>query len=214
MVLLIIAAVVVVGWIAWAAYYFPKKRKEAFIKTADRLGLELVFDLPSQDWDRLSKFEIYKKNSKSRRVKFAIVAETELTRITVFEYSYVVDSGESSSSRISVVKLVRDPRLQIPPLSLSRKTWASALAKLVGLQFIEFPEDQEFNSRYLIRGESEEDVRRFLDERRRKALLELPLVALEGGSDQFIAIHPDLWLQPSEIEGRFAESLAILKAFL
>jgi len=214
MVLIFMTSFVVIGSIAWAVYYFPKKRKEAFVKTADRLGLELVFDLPSQDWDRLSKFQIYKKNSKSRRVKFAIVAETELTRITVFEYSYVVDSGESSSSHISVVKLVRDPRLQIPQMSLAKRSWASALAKLVGFQFIEFPEDREFNSRYLIRGESEEQVREFLDERRRQALLELPLVSLEGDSDQFVAIHPNLWLQPSEIEGRFAESLAILKAFL
>lgn len=212
--LLIIGFLLVVAIIAWAGYYLPKKRKEAFIKVVESLGLEPSFDLSQQDWERLLRFEFCKKHNKPQKVKYAVVAETDTTRVIVCEYSYVVDSGEHSSSKMSTILLVFDNRLQIPQFSLARKTWTSSLAKLVGYRFVEFPEDQAFNSFYLVRGEPEEPLREYLNPMRREALLNASLVAFEGRNDGFIVLYPDRWLQPTEIKARLGESLMVLRAVL
>ena len=212
--LLIFGFLFVVAIIAWAGYYLPKKRREAFIKAVESLGLEPSFDLSQQDWERLLQFEFCRKHNKSRKVKYAVVAETDSTRVIVCEYSYIIDNGENSSYKTSTVLLVFDNRLQIPQFSLARKTWTSSLAKLAGYRFMEFPEDQAFNSFYLVRGESEESLREYLNQQRREALFNASLVAFEGRNDGFIVLYPDRWLQPSEIKARLGESLTVLKAVL
>ncbi|MCE2799280.1 MAG: hypothetical protein LW724_06955 [Planctomycetaceae bacterium] len=212
--LIIIGVVAIVGLAIWGDAHYQKKRREAFAKTAQALGVELFFDLSEQDWDAFEQFELYRKRGRSQKVPFALVAETDTTRITVCEYTYVVSHGKSSSKHTVTVLLVRDGRLNIPPFTLSQRTWSASLAKFVGYRFIEFPEDPEFNSLYLIRGDSPEDIREFLTGDRRKQFTSNSVISFEGMGDSFIVIDPGHRLNPSEAESRFAQSLAVLKGML
>lgn len=211
-IILAVGAVVIIANLV--SNHFKQKRNEALAKRAQALGLEFYSDLPEADWDRLEEFELYKKHGSSQRVGMALAAETDDTRVTVCEYTYVVGSGKNKSSRTSVVLLVTDRRLNIPQIVLARKSWTASLAKLVGYRYIEFPEDPDFNACYLVRGESEESVREYLHEHRRKQLVLQQLESFEGYRDSFIVVHPGVWLQPSEIDARLSQSLAILKAIL
>lgn len=211
-IVLVLGAVVIIANLI--SNHFKRKRNEAFAKRAQALGLELYSDLPEADWDRLEEFELYKKHGGSQRVGLALAAETDDTRVTICEYTYTVGSGKNKSSRTSVVLLVTDRRLNIPQMVLARKTWTASLAKLVGYRYIEFPDDPDFNACYLVRGESEDSVRSYLQETRRKQLTQLQLESFEGLGDSFIVVHPGLWLQPLEIEARLSQSLAILKSIL
>jgi hypothetical protein len=180
--------------------------------------VEIHFDLPQEDWDRIERFDLYKSKGRKHTVDLALVAQTDSTRITVCEYKIVVNAGKNSSSTTSIVLLVWDPRLDAPPLSLQQKTWNASLSasvsKWFGFQFIEFPEDPEFQSRYLIRGESEEALRAFLTAERREGLIRNSVPAFEACGDCLIVVHHHLRLQPYKIEDRFAEALAVLNSIL
>jgi hypothetical protein len=212
--LIIVGVVAIVGLAIWVDVYYRKKRREAFASAAQALGVDLFFDLPEQDWAILEKFELYRKRGRSQKVRFALVAETDKTRITVCEYTYVVSTGKNSTTYTSTVLLVRDGRLNIPTFTLSQRSWSASLAKLVGYRFIEFPEDPEFNSLYLIRGDSSEAIREFLTAERRKHLISNSVKSFEGMGDSFIVVDQGRWLNPSEAESRFAQSLAILNGIL
>jgi hypothetical protein len=214
---MIVFAVCVFALIAGISHTYNKKRREAFTKIAEQLGVEIHFDLPQEDWDRIERFDLYKSKSRKHTVGLAFVAQTDSTRITVCEYTIVVNASDDSSVS-SIVLLVWDPRLDAPALSLQQKTWNASLSasvsKWFGYQFIEFPEDPEFQSRYLVRGESEEALKAFLTADRREGLIRLSVPNFEACGDCMIVVHHNLRLQPYKIEDRFAEALAVLNSLL
>jgi hypothetical protein len=203
-------------WIVlfWGNSYYQKKRRDAFAKAAEALGLECYFDLTKKDWLRLEQFELYKKRGRSQSVGIAVVAETDSTRMTVCEYTYVVSNGKQTSRHTSTVQLVVDPILSIPKLAIERRSWTAALSKIFGYRYIEFPEDPNFNNRYLVRGTSEDEIRAFLTDRRRSALIDNFVEGFEGTEACFMIVNPGVWLQPSDLEPRFAQALAVLNGIL
>lgn len=216
--LIIASAIGVIALIVLGNGWYIKKRREAFTKAAEQLGVEIHFDLPQEDWDRIERFDLYKSKGRKHTVDLAFVAQTDSTRITVCEYTIVVNTGKNSSSATSIVLLVWDPRLDAPALSLQQKTWNASLSasvsKWFGFTFIEFPEDPEFQSRYLIRGESEEALRAFLTAERREGLVRNSVPAFEACGDCLIVVHNNLRLQPYKIQDRFAEALAVLNSLV
>jgi hypothetical protein len=215
--LMIVFVVCVFALIAGISHKYNKKRREAFTKIAEQLGLEIHFKLPQEDWDRIERFDLYKSKSRKHTVGLAFVAQTDSTRITVCEYTIVVNASDDSSVS-SIVLLVWDPRLDAPALSLQQKTWNASLSasvsKWFGYQFIEFPEDPEFQSRYLVRGESEEALKVFLTTDRREGLIRNSVPNFEACGDCMIVVHHHLQLQPPKIQDRFAEALAVLNSLV
>ena len=216
--LMIVFAVCVFALIAAISHTYNKKRREAFTKIAEQLGVEIHFKLPQEDWDRIERFDLYKSKSRKHTVGLAFVAQTDSTRITVCEYNIVVNASDDSSVVPSIVLLVWDPRLDAPALSLQQKTWNASLSasvsKWFGYQFIEFPEDPEFQSRYLVRGESEEALKAFLTADRREGLIRNSVPYFEACGDCMIVVHHHLQLQPPKIQDRFAEALAVLNSLV
>ena len=202
----------VVGLISLASSVQARRRKEALVKRAEELGLEVFFDLPERDWDRLEEFQLYKNHGRSQRVVLAVIAETQTTRVVVCEYTSVVGSGKNKSTQPAVVLMVTDGGLDLPQMVVGPRRWTAWIAKWMGHRYIEFPEDVDFHSRYLVRGESQEDVRAYLDEARRRKLVEISLDSFETLGDTFIVIHRGLRLRASEIENRIGESLRVLHA--
>jgi len=216
--LMIVFAVCVFALIAGISHTYNKKRREAFTKIAEQLGLEIHFKLPQEDWDRIERFDLYKSKSRKHTVGLAFVAQTDSTRITVCEYNIVVNASDDSSVVPSIVLLVWDPRLDAPALSLQQKTWNASLSasvsKWFGYQFIEFPEDPEFQSRYLVRGESEEALKAFLTADRREGLIRHSVPNFEACGDCMIVVHHHLQLHPPKIQDRFAEALNVLNSLV
>ena len=216
--LMIVFAVCVFALIAAISHTYNKKRREAFTKIAEQLGLEIHFKLPQEDWDRIERFDLYKSKSRKHTVGLAFVAQTDSTRITVCEYNIVVNASDDSAVVPSIVLLVWDPRLDAPALSLQQNTWnasfSASVSKWFGYQFIEFPEDPEFQSRYLVRGESEEALKAFLTADRREGLIRNSVPNFEACGDCMIVVHHHLQLQPYKIEDRFAEALAVLNSLV
>lgn len=92
--------------------------------------------------------------------------------------------GEDTET--STLLLVRDGRLNIPHLSLIKQERFLNFFRFFGSEGIQFPEDPEFNSHYLVRGESTETIREFLTSKRRKMFLSNSINYFEGFGDRLL----------------------------
>ncbi|MFM8214927.1 MAG: hypothetical protein ACKN82_09840 [Pirellula sp.] len=192
----------------WAQKEYHKRKRAEFAEDAQALGFEFFIDLPEKDWANFQRFELYSLGGDSQKVRYAVVGETDTSRITVCEYEYPFNDENTETSTLL---LVQDGRLNIPYFSLIERIW---LLTLFGSEGIQFPEDPEFNFHLLVRGESTETIREFLTSKRRKMFLSNSINYFEGFGDCFIVKLRGVRFNPSDVKNRFEQSLRILSRLL
>lgn len=151
-----------------------KRRIAALLKSVNEAGFEATSSLPEVDAERYFGFELSKKGRISP-VHFAIVVETDVTRVTVFEQRIVIGSGKSKSSKSFVGTLVHDMRVQAPSITVTTRQFLASISKILGVSYIEFDEKTEFDDRYAVRGKPVESVKNYLNTSRRTQLSDLRL---------------------------------------
>ncbi len=151
-----------------------KRRIAALLKSVNEAGFEATSSLPEVDAERYFGFELSKKGRISP-VHFAIVVETDVTRVTVFEQRIVIGSGKSKSSKSFVGTLVHDMRVQAPSITVTTRQFLASISKILGVSYIEFDEKTEFDDRYAVRGKPVESVKNYLNTSRRTQLIDLRL---------------------------------------
>lgn len=151
-----------------------KRRIAALLKSVNEAGFEATSSLPEVDAERYFGFELSKKGRISP-VHFAIVVETDATRVTVFEQRIVIGSGKSRSSKSFVGTLVHDMRVQAPSITVTTRQFLASISKILGVSYIEFDEKTEFDDRYAVRGKPVESVKNYLNTSRRTQLIDLRL---------------------------------------
>ncbi len=151
-----------------------KRRIAALLQSVNEAGFEATSSLPEVDAERYFGFELSKKGRISP-VHFAIVVETDVTRVTVFEQRIVIGSGKSKSSKSFVGTLVHDMRVQAPSITVTTRQFLASISKILGVSYIEFDEKTEFDDRYAVRGKPVESVKNYLNTSRRTQLIDLRL---------------------------------------
>lgn len=151
-----------------------KRRIAALLQSVNEAGFEATSSLPEVDAERYFGFELSKKGRISP-VHFAIVVETDVTRVTVFEQRIVIGSGKSKSSKSFVGTLVHDMRVQAPSITVTTRQFLASISKILGVSYIEFDEKTEFDDRYAVRGKPVESVKNYLNTSRRTQLSDLRL---------------------------------------
>lgn len=151
-----------------------KRRIAALLKSINEAGFEATDSLPEVDAERYFGFELSKKGRISP-AHFAIVVETDVTRVTIFEQRIVVGSGKNKSSKSFVGTLVHDMRVQAPSITVTTRQFLASISKILGVNYIEFDEKTEFDDKYAVRGRPIEAVKNYLNTARRTQLANLRL---------------------------------------
>ena len=209
--LIVVAIFAAFGLRALILFVYHKRRRAELANDAKALGLNYFTDLPEKDWARFQRFERYSYVGETQKVRFALVVETDSTRITLCEYDYDPD-GESNES--STLLLVQDKRLNIPQFTLCKRTCQLEIFGFSGFEGVEFPEDPEFNSIHMVRGESPKAIREFLNSKRRKIFMRRAFMYFEGFEDGFIIDEPRVYLKATDLKDHVDQSLWILNELL
>jgi len=151
--------------IAGATVWFESRRRKAITDFAESLGLEVSSKLPAAEESRFFAFDLAKRGQQ-QKTKLALIADDGTTRIVLFER--LITNGKNTHSH--TIAMSHDSRLAAPPVQLQRASWSTKLTGLIGVKPIQFPDDPEFQARFSVRGRPEEEIRSFLNERRRNAL--------------------------------------------
>ena len=205
-VLIIIAAVLLSQVFAKA---WDAKRFESIKTWAAAKGIEALYSLPRTDAEKLFWFDVAKKGSSST-TRFVVVAETDTTRICVFEQRFTSQSGKNNSTRNAVMTMVQDRRLSAPSLSIVPRRFLSSLSKLIGVTYIEFPDAPGFNQKFMVRGKSEESIRAFLKSPVLSKLASITPMEIGFHENTLLLVNWDAKLQPAEIESYMRKGLEVV----
>ncbi len=139
--------------------YFDRKRTAAVESRARILGLTFRRKATPED-KQLTAGSSLTTLGHSRHVRNVIeLPETDGTRVTLFDYSYVVGSGKSSRNYQQTVTRVQSPKLNLPPFDLRPEGVLLKIAQSLGMKDIDFADAPGFSRMYMLRGQDEAAIR-------------------------------------------------------
>ncbi len=193
--------------------HWDKKRRAQVVELSQQLGLELHWQLPSEDLNRFQRFELAGRGSR-QSAAMTLIADNGTTRICLFDYSFVTGNGKNQSTHHWIVAQCQNARLNAPVMKIEPETLLSRVGAMVGFQDIDVPEDPEFSGMFVVQGTSEDAIRKFLTSERRAALRAQPKQRTAMHEDTLILISPSKKLNVAAIKPLLTESLRMVNSMV
>lgn len=152
------------------AVVMERKRRAAWQALAEQLGFTFAEKDHSMD-DRYS-FAIFGKGH-GRVAKNILTGEANGIAVTLADYQYTTGGGKNSTTHRQTLCILENPDLDLPAMSIRPETPVSGfLLKMVewlgvSEHDIDFEEDPEFSSAFLLSGPDEAAVRAVMTPERR-----------------------------------------------
>ena len=161
---LIFAAVIIA--IVCAIFFISRRREKArtdkLTSIFQGLGFPFQADVDPVRLEHLSGFPLM-NIGRGKQLTNAISVEGPNADIAVFDYRYVTGGGNNSRVRKQTVMSVESTSLVHPVFNLRPEGFWSKVGAAFGGQDIDFVSHLEFSEKYVLKGESEEEVRIYMD---------------------------------------------------
>ncbi|MEI8211272.1 MAG: hypothetical protein WCI02_03935 [Planctomycetota bacterium] len=214
MIWIFFAVSVAVGFVLLGvSQHNDRKRRDALAELSKQLGLELNWQLPSEEANAFQRFELAHKGQ-GRSSNTTLSADDGMTRLAIFEHTFVSGSGKNQNRSYYVIGMARDDRLNAPAMSLQPRNWMHSVSALFGAKTVDFPDDPTFVQRVAVKGAFPELVRAFLKEPAREFIRGTPRLQMATDGDTLILIKPRLRLKAENVRPTMDETLRLLKALL
>lgn len=212
---LLVVAVIAIALLGgfFVTGHLEKKRRQRVIDLAKELELELNWELPDTERIALQRFEVARKG-RNQRTSLSLLADNGMTRICLFDYSFVTGSGKNQTTHHWVVSLCSDERIAAPEIQLKPETLLSRIGSLVGFQDIDIPEAPEFSKAFVVQGTDEERIRKYLTPVRRDAFLLEPKQTYALDQNHLLVIRERRKLDAQHIKPLLSESLKLVSALV
>ncbi len=214
---LLIVAFAGVAW--FFARRYEQKRTREFAAVAEVWGMEFFpkgdSSLKDKDGEyagTLGDFSLLKEGH-GQKLKNLIRGRTQSVDVSVFDYTYTVGGGDSSSTHRQTVVHFECDRLALPKFELRPEHLGHRLAKLFGYQDINFPESPKFSKKYLLRGEDEPAIRDAFTADVLEHLESLDGLHVAGDRSKLIVYRHDKRVRPAELDGFLREAFGIYSQF-
>lgn len=210
---LIVAIIaLVIGGLAWTQLHKDKKRQEVMQKAANDLGLAFHPLQPGDLDGRLAKFRLLQKGSSQRSSNF-IVASTDQLNLVLFDYRYSIGSGKNRRTLHQTIAWIASRHLAIPQFYISPESWLSRIGDMFVRQDIDFQQDPQFSKAFVVSGPDADQIRNFLDSKRRQALLQISLPTIECFPGELMFYRPGHLTPPDQLKPLMNEAFQLYQAF-
>jgi len=155
-------AVLVVCGIAYS-FWREKKRAEAWEQQAMSMGFTYSKENVSVQ-GKLNHFKLFSLG-RSRKLKNVLMGESSETQLVIADYQYTTGSGKNSSTHRQTFCAAMNSSLQVPHFFLRRQSsFFDYLGKMFGGQDIDFDEDPEFSSSFVLQGDVPGSVEKLFEQ--------------------------------------------------
>ena len=212
-VLLIGAGIAFIAVIISSVFVLAKKRREAWMREADRLGFQYERDSYGII-NTHADFKIFSRG-RGRRTPNAVYGQIDGSEVCLADYQYSTGSGKNQRTHNQTVCVIRDPRMFAPHCFVRRGIrMFDFLGKVFGGQDINYEEDPEFSKAFVLQGESEPDTRTFFHHEARRHFMQFAKVDInfEIRGDT-LAFHRGARVKPEEAQGLLDETLGLFRLF-
>ena len=200
-----------VGWFVLALARAEGKRTEALSQAASALGL--VFE-PRGDLDLLratADLPLFNRG-RSRQVRNVMRGRAAGEGdIKIFDYRYTTGGGKNSHTWRQTVALFPAGD-GLPDFVLAPENIFHRIGKLFGYQDVDFDENREFSSRYLLRGRDETAIRAAFTSDRLAFLAGEPGWTIEARSGHLAVYKARRRVRPEELQTFVSDSQRVAQA--
>lgn len=213
-IVLIVLAVIlfVVGIVLWVKH-LAKVRREAMEAFANELGLAFHGDGSDQVLAQLGEFQLF-NSGRRKQMKNAIVGETDIARISIFDFQYTTGSGKHQHTHYQTVVGMESNELQIPSFSMRPEHFFDWFGSMVGLQDIDFDKHPEYSKMFVLKGEDEAAIREFFDMEILDFFAAKKGIAFECSAGKFIYFRAGKAAKVESLRELLEEGYAVYKAFV
>jgi hypothetical protein len=205
---LIVIAVVIL--VVYLAVRVEKRRREQMRRQAALLGFSFEEQraLDAEPYRRLPVFG----RGRRQRIRNVLRRSSGREETFVFDFSFSQGSGKSSNRYWLTIVLQRFSGLSLPRFELRPEVIVYKVASWLGLQDVDFPDDPEFSSKYLLRGEDEKRIREIFSVPVRLQLRERTGWSVEA-EDEWLAVYQGMRRIKAHEIGKFiSEAEQVSKA--
>ncbi len=189
-----------------------RRRAEGMENAARQLGMTYTAKDEYGYKSLLGDFKLFQKGTSKSIVNFLQKKETELDlEIFIFDYHYVISTGNSSVRYKQTVFFVKSSKLGLPQFSLKPEHFFHKIGTYLGMQDINFESHPEFSDQYLLKGEDEDLIRAKLDENFRNFFTIEKNWYLEGLGYFMVFYAHNKLLPPAEITNFYSKGREIYK---
>ena len=214
-VLIIAGTVLFVGAIVALAMYLDRKRAEKLTAVAQSLGLSFRRKPTAEDFSIVGRTHLARLG---RALVMSNVMEappmSSGERTTVFDFSYTIGAGKSSSTIVQTVIMMHAPGLNLPAFILKPETLLAKAVQLFGGSDIDFAEWPKFSKTYLLRGTDEALIRQVFTPTVIQHCEQQPRkICLEGAGDGLLFYRPARRVKPEEVGAFVKDAMEIRSLF-
>ena len=160
----------------------------------------------------LGNFSVFQQGH-SRKLRNLIRGQTQRVDVAIFDYSYTVGGGDSSTTHRQTMVRFDSPSLDLPTFELRPTQMKDRLAKLFGTKIITLPEFPTFSRKYSLRGEDEVKIRETFTPDVVQHLGSLSGMHIAGAGSKLIVYRSCKRLRGYEIRPFLEEAFAVYAVF-
>lgn len=146
----------------------------------------------------LDQYQLF-SHGHSKEILNMLYGDVDGMRAAVFDYSYVVGHGKNRHQYYQTVAYYQSNRLGLPFFSLRPESTLHKIFGAFGYQDIDFGNRPEFSSRYLLRGQDENGIRRAFTDRLLSFYEMNPGLSTEGGGNQLFIYKEGVRVPPENV---------------
>jgi hypothetical protein len=187
-----------------------KKRTEAWIRTAEDLGLEFLGEDASM-MSRCGSFKFF-SSGHSKKIRNVIRGEAGGIEIYIMDYKYTTGGGKNSHTHRQTICYLNNPALNLPHCYFRPElAFFDFLGKMFGGKDINFDDDPAFSQAYVLQGENEIAIREMFSPQVREYFTSKRSTKLnfeaEGGAIMF---HTGKRVETEKAKDLMSEALDIM----
>jgi type II secretory pathway pseudopilin PulG len=207
-VLIVIGILSLVGGVIYLAWLQDKKRREALQAAAQALGFTYTQD---GSWEQFLGLPIFERG-RSRKARNVLDGTTAGHVVTLMDFQYTIGSGKNSQTHHQSIAIFPQSGQGLPDFELGPENFLHKIGQVFGYQDIDFPEDEEFSKRFLLRGEDEAGIRATFNGSVRAASGNFEDWSVQCRGGRIAVFRASRRCKPEEIPSFLANGLRIVSA--
>lgn len=202
LILILVSIAVLAAAVVWAQAAAERRRADQLREIAPMLGFEFTpgsMKLGESGIDAtVLAFQFFKHRG-APRIRNLMRARRVDGEELVFDFRYTVSTGKSSHTVEQTVAAFTRHGARLPAFQMYPENVFSKLGHLLGGQDIDFDDNREFSTRYVLRGDDPDAVRRWFEPHAVSYFADLPGWSVEGGGECLIVYRASKREKPEEL---------------
>lgn len=195
-----------VGFGIYAGYRAQKQRREALLMVCQTLGFRWQGEGDTITTHDLPIFD----RGHGRKTTNVMEGELAGHAVTVMDYRYVTGGGKNSQTHHQTLALFPAGAAGLPDFELAPENILHKLGQVFGYQDLDFPENEEFSKRYLLRGADEGAIRRTFNATVLAFLAGKPGWSVQTRGGAAVLFQARTRCKPDQLPSFLADALQIL----